>query len=591
MCGIICIFSSDCRATAPNELLNDFNVFKENINKRGPDSFDMKSLSLKNGCELIFGVSVLWLQGEIVTKQPLENHRAVFLYNGDIYNGLNTGSYFNSKSDTLELFELFNQTDDIFSTLKNIQGPYAFIYLDKERDMLYFCRDCFGRKSLLIGKQCEIIVLTSVAHRTEKYEFIELPSIGLFCWDLKSKALFLYPFSLDNANFNGKLAELESFLGKTISLKDTIMNTKNMPEYMEPLAEQIALYENLENMSIENFFSVLFSDQNWSIRIENLEHLLEESVKKRISTQPNFCRDCIKEHQECTHSLLGVLFSGGVDCSILALLADKIVEKTRPIDLFNVAFGEYQHYKTPDRQTGLETLEELRQLCPEREWRFFEIDIPKDELEKLRSDHIADLIYPLKTILDDSLGCALWFASRGLQNSTQSPCRVLLVGMGADELFGGYTRHRAAFKKKSWLGLHTVLNEDWENLPYRNLARDDRVVSDHGRQLRMPYLDEKLVQYVRSLPCWQKSYPSHKVPQGFGEKILLRSLAYHIGLKKAAVLKKRALQFGSRIANKNENGHDISINLSELIWHLGNTCTALLEQHQKVHSHQKHLLW
>lgn len=76
--------------------------------------------------------------------------------------------------------------------------------------------------------------------------------------------------------------------------------------------------------------------------------------------------------------------------------------------------------------------------------------------------------------------------------------------MGADELFGGYTKHRAAFKKSSWLGLHKILNDDWENLPHRNLARDDRVACDHGRLLRAPYLDENVVEFVRHLPCWEK---------------------------------------------------------------------------------------
>lgn len=76
--------------------------------------------------------------------------------------------------------------------------------------------------------------------------------------------------------------------------------------------------------------------------------------------------------------------------------------------------------------------------------------------------------------------------------------------MGADELFGGYTKHRAAFKRDSWSGLHKALEDDWQNLPYRNLARDNRVVCDHGRVLRTPYLDEEVVEFVRNLPCWEK---------------------------------------------------------------------------------------
>lgn len=42
-----------------------------------------------------------------------------------------------------------------------------------------------------------------------------------------------------------------------------------------------------------------------------------------------------------------------------------------------------------------------------------QINVRQEELQDLRRQHIADLIYPLKSILDDSLGCALWFAARG----------------------------------------------------------------------------------------------------------------------------------------------------------------------------------
>lgn len=76
--------------------------------------------------------------------------------------------------------------------------------------------------------------------------------------------------------------------------------------------------------------------------------------------------------------------------------------------------------------------------------------------------------------------------------------------MGADELFGGYTRHRNVFKRNGWVALANSLEDDWQNLPHRNLGRDDRVVSDHSRQLRTPYLDEHVVQFVHSLQSWKK---------------------------------------------------------------------------------------
>ena len=62
-----------------------------------------------------------------------------------------------------------------------------------------------------------------------------------------------------------------------------------------------------------------------------------------------------------------------------------------------------------------------------------------------------------------SLAQALYFASRGVgtikkqgANDVQpyvSTARVILSGLGADELLGGYIRHKNAFKHAGWQGL------------------------------------------------------------------------------------------------------------------------------------------
>lgn len=82
--------------------------------------------------------------------------------------------------------------------------------------------------------------------------------------------------------------------------------------------------------------------------------------------------------------------------------------------------------------------------------------------------------------------------------------QVVLVGSGADELFGGYTRHRNAFKRGGLNGLSKELQLDWKRIAYRNLARDNRVICDHGRQPRMPYLDEDFTEFVLKLQPWLK---------------------------------------------------------------------------------------
>lgn len=55
---------------------------------------------------------------------------------------------------------------------------------------------------------------------------------------------------------------------------------------------------------------------------------------------------------------------------------------------------------------------------------FREINVPKGELEDCQRKWIADLVHPRQTILDESLGSALWFAARGDDTHTISASRV-----------------------------------------------------------------------------------------------------------------------------------------------------------------------
>lgn len=145
-----------------------------------------------------------------------------------------------------------------------------------------------------------------------------------------------------------------------------------------------------------------------------------------------------------------------------------------------------------------------------------------------------------------------------------------MIGSGADELFGGYTRHRNAFirqyddcKLSPFERLEQELEFDFQRLPSRNLARDDRVIGDHGVTARSPFLEEEFVYFIRSLKPFQKCY--HALEQGVGDKLLLRFCGFRIGLNEVSALKKRAMQFGSRIADRKQNAKDISQSLVQIL--------------------------
>lgn len=452
------------------------------------------------------------------------------------------------------------------SVLWKIEGPYSLIYYQKSTDTLYFGRDIIGRHSLLlkIDSKANSLTLTSVANKNMK-GIVEVPAIGIFAVNLNNSRINLacYPWKEPDLRFTDIIETLETTLNVDINIRKTILDTNsslvNLHLHLHPDPKDLEYLENIpDSIDFNETLRYLLENRKVSERVECLAQLLHQSVKVRVKKKPNYCKDCIKtvlngESITCTHSKIGILFSGGLDSAILAAIADKYVPENESIDLINVAFERsvnnqkishmndekenvMQKYDVPDRKTGRQTYSELLRICPSRKWNFiqvsvnaslslclkcfqsihcfspylFQCNITQMELQLYRASRISDLLHPLCTILDESLGCAMWFASRAkgvlypVDEMYESPCRILFLGIGADELFGGYMRHRTILKHKGWDALVRELNIELARISERNLGRDDRIISDHGKQSRLPYLDENVVKYVQDIKPWER---------------------------------------------------------------------------------------
>ena len=220
-----------------------------------------------------------------------------------------------------------------------------------------------------------------------------------------------------------------------------------------------------------------------------------------------------------------VLFSGGVDSSLIAALAARDVPG---ITLITVGFPGSSDVKwAPDaaQLLGLENSLILKIIDLE----YVESTIPY-VMEALET---AD---PM-TI---SLGVPLYIACT---NAKIRNINLLLAGQGADELFGGYHRYKEIAKGGA-SALHEAIATDVARLPRRDILRDNTVAEAAGIKLAAPFLDPGMIKLGLSIPA------ALKVSEFGGElvgKYILRMAAENVVPAEIAWREKKAFQYGSGV--------------------------------------------
>jgi len=217
-----------------------------------------------------------------------------------------------------------------------------------------------------------------------------------------------------------------------------------------------------------------------------------------------------------------VLFSGGLDSSVLAFLAKKANAKT----VLYVAGFE-----------GSEDLAQARANAALLEMRLVEL--------VLKDEDLAGLVEAAKKITGETefMKIELGFILLALcKRAKKDGLAVLVSGTGAEEMFLGYHSHSE--KCAAGEDLDALRGREIEGLYEKDVRRSEKIAASCGVRLALPFLSDLVASTVLATPAKENF-------EGGENKALLRDAARRLGLPEAVCARpKRAMQYGTGVHSR-----------------------------------------
>jgi len=248
-----------------------------------------------------------------------------------------------------------------------------------------------------------------------------------------------------------------------------------------------------------------------SFSIKSLKKDHKEILKQTKELVINSIKKNIPEEK------FGILFSGGVDSTLIA----QVCKKNK---------ANFICYTAALKEKGLKQAEDLTYAKKAAKKLNLKLKIKTLSLNETEK-YIKKVLSILKEPNVVKVGVALPFYI-AFEMAKKDKIKVMFSGLGSEELFAGYERHTKAkdVNRECFNGLL--------NMYERVISRDLAIAKAQNIELKVPYLDEKLIEYALKIPAEFKLSVNQN-------KLILREVAEQLGLKEFAWRKKRAAQYGS----------------------------------------------
>ncbi len=386
MCGIAGYLNLSKSNFCIDESLLD--KMQESLAHRGPDGYRIWS-SQRHELGLVHRrLSIVDLSQ--AGFQPLFDQEKTIAVcaNGEIYNHQSLrkelealGHVFQTQSDTEVIVYAYKQWG--IDCLEKLEGMFAIIIADLQRNELYLVRDRIGIKPLYFSLQSGVLSFAS-----EIKALWHLPWINK---EINPQGLYHYltymvtpaPMTLYKGVYK---------LPAGHYLKVDHQKNVNFKQWYNPLIPQ-------HNFTPEDY-------KNESMCIKNIRSTLRESVQKRLMSDVPF----------------GAFLSGGIDSSLIVALMSEFTDNLKT---FNVSFADGPEYSE---------IQWARKVARKFNTDHHEIIIS----EKEAFDFFEKMVYHQDEPLADCVCIPLYYVAKLLKDSGVT---VALVGEGSDELFCGYSMY------------------------------------------------------------------------------------------------------------------------------------------------------